>query len=125
MGFWWFMFICDMLVPAMMCVFGLIMARRCPSRINSFFGYRTARSMKNTDTWEFAHRHSGRIFSVVGAAVLIISGIAHIPFYGCDEDRIAFVSLVITMIQLIILFISIVPTEIALKRNFNDDGTRR
>ena len=125
MGFWWFIFICDLLVPAMMAVFGLIMARRCPSRINSFFGYRTARSMKNNDTWEFAHRHSGRIFFGVGTAMLVVSAVAHVPFYGCNEDTVASVSLVITMIQLVILFLSIVPTEIALKRNFNDDGTRK
>ncbi len=34
-----------------------LFSQRRPRQVNSMFGYRTARSMKNEDTWKFAHRH--------------------------------------------------------------------
>ena len=55
MWFWWFMLICDMIIPIVMVIVGRIMWKHCPKHINGISGYRTTRSMKNMDTWKFAH----------------------------------------------------------------------
>ena len=34
---------------------GRVMLKHPPKEINNFFGYRTAMSRKNRDTWDFAH----------------------------------------------------------------------
>ena len=125
MWFWWFIFICDLLVPITMFIGGAIMTKHHPKEINSLLGYRTARSMQNMDTWKFAHSYCGRIWWKIGLITFILTVLSHLPFYHSNEDIIGIVSLVTVMIQLIILFIPIFITENALKKTFNEDGTRR
>lgn len=125
MWVWWFIFACDLLIPIIMLVFGIIMYKHAPKNINYIFGYRTSRSMKNDDTWKFAHEYCGRLWYRLGLIMLIPTVIVHIPFYNSNEDTIGIVATVVMTIQLIVLIISIFPTEKALKKTFNDDGTRK
>ena len=125
MWFWWFILMCDLLVPTTMFIGGAIMTKHHPKEINSLLGYRTARSMQNMDTWKFAHSYCGRIWWKIGLITFILTVLSHLPFYSSNEDIIGTVSLVTVMIQLIILFIPIFITENALKKTFNEDGTRR
>lgn len=50
MGFWIFLLVCSLLIPAVMIVAGFLMWKHPPKKINGFYGYRTTRSMKNQDT---------------------------------------------------------------------------
>ena len=61
MWFWIFMFLCNLLIPLFMAGFGRVMLKHPPKEINNFFGYRTAMSRKNRDTWDFAHALCGKI----------------------------------------------------------------
>ena len=45
MEFWWFMLICDMLIPVVMIIVGRMMWKHCPKSINGMLGNRTTRSM--------------------------------------------------------------------------------
>ena len=47
MWFWWFMLICDLIIPVV--IGGRMMWKHCPKHINGMSGYRTIRSMKNMD----------------------------------------------------------------------------
>lgn len=47
-----------------------MLRKRPPKKINSFYGYRTAMSMKNRETWEFAHKHCGKLWSAWGCIAL-------------------------------------------------------
>ncbi len=125
MWFWWFMFCCDILIPVTMIVCGQMMRKHCPKNINGLMGYRTSRSMKNMDTWKFAHEYCGKLWWKIGWIILIASIMVHIPFYGTDYNTIGAVGGILVAIQVIILITSIFPIEIALKRNFTDDGIRR
>lgn len=125
MWFWWFMFCCDILTPVTMIVCGQMMRKHWPKNINSLTGYRTSRSMKNMDTWKFAHEHCGKLWWKIGWIILIPSIIVHIPFYEADDNTIGLLGGILVTIQIIILIASIFPTEKALKRNFTDDGIRR
>lgn len=125
MWFWWFMFCCDILIPITMIVCGRMMWKHCPKNINGLMGYRTSRSMKNMDTWKFAHEYCGKLWWKIGWITLIPSIIVHIPFYGTDDNTIGVVGGILATIQVIILIASNFPTERALKRNFTDDGIRR
>ena len=61
MGFWIFMLLMDLLLPLMMAGFGKLFMTKSPQNINVAFGYRTTMSMKNKDTWEFAHKYCGKL----------------------------------------------------------------
>lgn len=125
MWFWWIMLFCDILIPLTMIIGGLIIWKRCPKKINSLFGYRSPLAMKNMDTWNFAHNHCGRLWWKVGLITLLPSALVHIPFYNSNEDTIGALSLTLMVIQCVILVASIIPTERALKKVFNADGTRK
>ena len=59
MWFWWFILICNCIIPVLMIIAGRMMWKHCPKKINGIVGYRTKMSMKNMDTWKFAHKHAG------------------------------------------------------------------
>lgn len=125
MGFWWFIFICDCLVPLSMILGGRIMWKHCPGHISRVVGYRTGRSMKNNDTWRFANEFAGKLWWKAGILLLILTVVIHIPFYRADEDTTGKMSFVLLMIQIAIMIGTIFPVEKALKKNFHEDGTRR
>lgn len=125
MWFWWFMLVCDLLIPLVMVIAGWMMWKHCPKKINTIYGYRTKRSMMNMDTWEFAHDYCGQLWFKMGLIMLIPSALIFVPFYNSNEDVIGVVGSVLCMIQLVALIVAIFPTEKALKNTFNDDGTRK
>ncbi len=125
MWFWWFMFVCNLLIPVILIIAGRMMWKHCPKKINTVYGYRTRRSMKNMDTWRFAHNYCGKLWWKIGWVSLFPSVVVQIPFFESSEDVIGIVGGIICMVQVVILIASIFPTEAALKKTFNDDGTRR
>lgn len=125
MWFWWFMLAVDMLVPLCMILFGRMMWKHPPEKINGIIGYRTTRSMKNTDTWNFAHDYCGRLWWKIGWILLIPTAAAHIPLYHRSENTVGAAGCILCAVQCIILIVSIFFTERALKRNFTDEGERR
>lgn len=126
MGYKLFMFIMLLLIPAVMVGFGAYFMRHAPKKINYVFGYRTARSMKNEDTWKFAHKLIGKIWLVCGT-LLLVGGVVFFFVFasGKDENAASIASLVILGVQLLVLMCSIIPTEIALKKNFDENGNRK
>lgn len=124
MGFWFFMLIMCLLFPAIMILFGKIFLKTAPKEINYIFGYRTNMSMKNRDTWEFAHKFCGKIWYYVGLAMLPISVIPLLFVIGKGENIIGTVGGIICMIGVAVIIASIFPTEIALRKNFDKDGNR-
>lgn len=125
MWFWWFMLCCDTLIPVVMIVGGRIVWKHPPKEINSLMGYRSERSMKNMDTWIFAHHYSGKLWFKVGWILLPITIIIHIPFYEASEEVIGSLSLGLIAVQSIILIGSIILTERALKKTFTDEGIHK
>ena len=125
MWFWWYMFVCDLLVPLTMIICGKMMWKHPPAKINGMAGYRTARSMKNMDTWKFAQKYCGRLWWKIGWIMLFFSALIPIPFYRENDAVIGAAGGILCMIQCVVLLVSIFPTEQALKRNFTDDGMRR
>jgi len=125
MEFWIFMLIMDLLIPFMMIGFGRYFSKRAPKEINMVFGYRTNMSMKNRDTWEFAHRYCGKIWLTCGLILLLLSIFLMIFVIGQNKDTVGVLGGIICVIQLVLLIGSILPTEIALRKNFNQNGSRR
>lgn len=123
--FWWFIFICDLFTPVLMIGVGRWMWKHPPKEINAFLGYRTTWSMLNKDTWQFAHRHCGKRWWIVGWILLLPTILVHIPFYGKGKDTIGWMCIGVLAVQLTVLIASIFPTERALKKTFREDGTRR
>lgn len=125
MGFWFFMLIMDLLIPITMIGFGGQFMKNAPSKINPVFGYRTSMSMKNKDTWEFAHKFCGKIWYACGLVMLPITVIPMFFVIGESEDYIGVTGGIICGVQLVPLIGSFFPTEMALRKNFDKNGEKR
>ncbi|MGI5839836.1 MAG: SdpI family protein [bacterium] len=125
MRFWAFMLLMDLLIPLSMIGFGNYFMKKPPKGINYLFGYRIAMSMKNKDTWEFAHQYAGKIWYASGWVTLIISLAAALMLLGQDRETIGRLGGIISLLQCVPLIAVIFPTEIALKKRFDEHGNRR
>lgn len=123
--FWMFMLAMALLIPGSMTLLGRSFAKNPPGEINGGYGYRTTRSMKNRETWEFAQRYSGRFWLRAGRPVLAVSLAWMALLFGREVDTVAHLGLLLTGLQMV-PFLAVVPaTERALKREFDDFGRKR
>lgn len=119
MGFWIFMLLMDLLIPLTMVGFGRLFMTKSPSNISAMFGYRTTMSMKNKDTWEFAHKYCGRLWFRWGLALLPLSVIPLVLVLNKGANVVGTVGGIVCTVQLVPLIGSIFPTEAALKKEFD------
>lgn len=113
------------LIPGTMVIFGLIWQKGPPKTINCVYGYRTNWSMKSQESWNFAHRYAGTIWLYSGVPLLIVSIVLLVIFRSDNKDELAITALVINAIQLVCIFLPIIPTEIALKKRFDEEGKQK
>ena len=125
MGFWLFCTASSLLIPLVMLFFGRRFLTKTPKSINSLYGYRTARSMKNQQTWDFAHRVCGKLWSRAGAVMLPLSLLAMLPALGRGTEETGMWCIPVTGVQLAVLVGSMFPVERALKENFDQFGRKR
>ena len=124
-GFWFFMLVCSLLLPVCMSGFGRYFRNKAPGQINMLFGYRTSRSTKNRDTWEFAHHYFGRLWYRLGLIMLPVTVAAMMPVFGKNIDFVGFYGSIVSLVQIVVMLVPIWFTESALKRTFDEDGKRR
>ena len=120
-----FMMILLLLMPLFMIVFGRVLMTNAPKDINTSFGYRTKRSMKNQDTWAFAHKHFGKTWFVCGLVLIPVSLVPMFLVMGRETDMVRTTGFIILGLQLVLMLGAILPTETALKNNFDGFGRPR
>ena len=113
---------CVLLIPIAMLAIGIRYSCHAPKKIQALHGYRSQWSMKNQATWEFAHHYCGRLWKWFGAASLPLSTLAMLPLLGRKADAVGIWSWVPIGAQLLLMVVSIVLTERALRRNFDEYG---
>lgn len=114
------------LLPLTTIGIGLIWRKRPPAKMNMLYGYRTARSMLNKETWDFAHRYISKIWSLSGMILLPLSLPWPILFRNSGEAAMGVVVLIVVGVQLAAgLILPIILTETALRKNFDEYGRRK
>ncbi|ABS41441.1 SdpI family protein [Clostridium botulinum] len=125
MGFKIFIIVSNLIIPVIMLFFGVRFRKHGPKNINGIYGYRTSMSMKNKDTWEFAHQYCGRLWIKLGLIMLTISIIVSVLVFAYVDEAQGIIDAILVTIQTIVLIVSIFPVEKALKNNFDGNGNRR
>ena len=125
MGFWVFMLLMNLIIPLSMIFLGKYFSKSAPGSINMLFGYRTTRSTKNQDTWQFAHHYFGNLWYKMGFFLLVLSVAAMLPGLGKDKDAVGTLGGIICAVQLPVMLYAILPTDRALKKTFDQDGNRK
>ena len=98
-----------------MLLIGWLFYKFTPKKINDFMGYRTYRSMKSQEAWDYANKTSAKGLIYVGVATTIVQIIAIILM---PEP---FPILCATSFMVSALFIVIVRVEKQLKKLFPDE----
>lgn len=117
-AFWGFMLVMALLVPGTMIGCGSYFEKGGPKKINGTFGYRTERSMRNQESWAFAHRYCGRLWRRMGWPALAGSAAAMLAVAGRSVDCVAWFAVGLIVAQGVLLTFSIWLTERALKGRF-------
>lgn len=125
MGFWIFMLLMNLMIPLMMIGFGKLFVRSAPKEINPLFGYRTAMSMKNQDTWSFAHACFGRYWFWLGIILIPVSIIPMLFVTGAKESTVGIVGGGLCTFECVCMLVPIFFVERALRQHFDRNGKRR
>ena len=125
MGIWFMMLGFNLLIPAIMLGTGKLMQRNTPKDINWIIGYRSAMSMKNEDTWAFAHKVAGAFWWKWGWVALAVTTATMLLVLGRSEDLVSTAGCFLMFAQMIPLIAVIPHTEKALHNTFDKDGTRK
>lgn len=109
-----------MLTPVLMALVGLIWRIRPPKNTGGPFAYRTALSLKNEDTWQFAHAHISKLWLRIGVLLSIVSAVLMVVF---RSNYMSFFLWVI-MGQMVFLCLSAFLVDAVMKAVFDADGNR-
>ena len=122
MGFWIFLTICNLVIPVLMIILGKVFIKNPPKTINRIYGYRTPRSKKNQDTWNFAHLYCGKLWWKIGWVMLPLSVIGMLPAIEKNDTIVGEVGTVVIIAECIALCMTIFFVERALAKKFDKDG---
>ena len=110
------------LLPLVMVICGMSYTKRGPKKITRLQGYRSKMSMKNRDTWDFAHKNLGDLWFKLGAPLLAVTSVVSLLVFRESTKQITTWCGVIFVIQLAIMVLPVFYTEKALKENFDENG---
>ena len=107
--------------PLIFLVVGIVFWMCPPKKINGLYGYRTTRSRKSQEAWDFAQRYSAKLITMFGLAALVVAAIAH-WLQNCLCFNSDFLMLYDITIKLVLPLIVVIPpiilTELELRKRF-------
>ena len=125
MGIWFMMLGFNLLIPAIMLGAGKLFTKNTPKDINWIIGYRTTMSMKNEDTWAFAHKVAGAFWWKWGWVALVIAVVGMLLLLGRSVELVSTAGCVLLFLQMVPVIAVIPHTEKALHNTFDKDGKRK
>lgn len=122
---YWLMAASTLICPVVIWFAGRVMGLSDFGSPNPFIGYRTALSMRNQDTWDFANADCARRFQKAGPWMAAASFAVMLCVMAAPPDIQTAVLLVVMGAQVACVCIEAWLVEKDLRRTFDKDGTRR
>ena len=104
-------------VNGLLFAFSLVFYLIPPKKINALYGYKTEKAMKNIDIWNFANSFFTKQLIKYAAIALVFT-----LFLAFISKNISWEPMTIAILS---LAVSVIKTEQALTKNFNDEGERK
>ena len=117
-----FYIIVSLIIPLSMFVLGAYYQKHPIENVNDIVGYRTVLSRKSQEAWAFAQIHWAKMWKLAGAILLPVSLITLYFLFGQSEQKFDKAVLILVGLQLLVMILSVIPTEIALRKNFDQQG---
>lgn len=118
-----FLSVCSLLVPLSMILLGYVWKDNPPKDRQGISGYRTTMSRINDETWKYAHRYWGKLSFVLGIILAIVS--LCVLILTKDYENFETISTYLVFIQIGIMALTIIPTEISLHKHFTKQGIKK
>jgi uncharacterized membrane protein len=102
-------------------VVGVVFWTYPPKKINGLYGYRTTRSRKSQEAWDFAQRYSAKLLTIFGFAALNVVAAAHLfrNRLCINSNYLMLYDICITsLLPIIVVLPPIVLTELELRKRF-------
>ena len=102
-------------------VVGVVFWMYPPKKINGLYGYRTTRSCKSQEAWNFAQRYSAKLMTILGLAALIVAAAARLFLNSLciNSDYLMLYDICITLLlSIILVMLPIILTELELRKRF-------
>jgi len=99
-------------------IIGTLLLKHPPKDINSTIGYRTKKSSKNQETWDFAQRLAGKVFLIIGIVNFAVCSLIILLFV--NKQNVDHMFLVLAYCQIAECFVVILITELKLKKKIEN-----
>lgn len=99
-------------------IIGTLLLKHPPKDINSTIGYRTKKSSKNQETWDFAQRLAGKVFLIIGIVNFAMCSLIILLFV--NKQNVDHMFLVLAYCQIAECFVVILITELKLKKKIEN-----
>lgn len=107
--------ITDLVAPATLMVLGLFYKFRPPREINRISGYRTSRSMRSQQAWDYAQKRVADTFPLLGGVLLLLIALDK-AFLPVPQEYLSLGNVGLVFAALLFLIVKI---ELELKKKFD------
>lgn len=114
-----------MVGPVVMLVMGVWYWLYPPKEANHKAGFRTYFGMGSVEAWQFTQRLAGRVWSVLGGLLTLVSAILCLTFGSKDALQVVSAVAVMLIIQAILAFFGWLSVTVAVTATFDKNGKRR
>lgn len=114
-----------LVIPVVMLVLGLIGLICPPKEANWLIGYRTRRAMGTEESWFFAQKLRGILWSVFGLIMLIPSVVVRSLMKSASLDYMCRMVITYCLVQTGILLLTILVMRIVMLARYDRQGNRR
>lgn len=108
------LFVLNFLTGFIFIIAAIIQIKFPPKKINSFYGYRTKRSMASQEAWDYAQTFSSKLMLRFGAGLCLLS----LLLKDIKLPKIEYELVAATSIIILVVVIMLVITEKELKKRF-------
>lgn len=115
MRFWMATLLTDLLIPIGILINGILYLKKPVKHINWLHGYRTERSMKNQESWEFAQKHFGGVCFRLGTVLTLLTCILMCSVFGANQKIVGLLGNGLGIAEGFMMIYVLTPTEKALK----------
>lgn len=114
-----------LIIPLVMMILGLVGWLCPPKEANWYLGYRTRRAMGSEDSWFFAQKLRGMVWTIAGGAMLIPSLILRGLMAKGSMDYASRMVITYVGVQLGVLILSLIAMRIVMLVRYDRKGNRR
>lgn len=108
------LFISQLLMGPLMVGLGYYFWTNPPKKINKIYGYRTSRSMKSQEAWDYANKYSAFLICLIGIFTCAVQAVAYLM---SDQVTAIIAGGAVMTVSLILMMIYV---EVQLKEKFDN-----